>query len=85
MPLYHSYDNVISAICGLRNRGFALDFRLDKENIKCLQTGEVFPFNAMTVSSYHYFDGVDDPGNLHVVFGLFSPDGLPGILKTISK
>ena len=85
MSLYQPYDNVISAICGLRNLGFALDYRLDKENIKCLQTGDVFSFNAMTVSSYHYFDGVDDPGSLHIVYGLLSPDGMPGILKTVSK
>lgn len=77
------YRSVVSAICGLRTKGYFMDFRAESRGILCLQTKELIPKNQLKIEEYHFFDGVENPDKMHLVYAIECRNGLKGILSGI--
>lgn len=77
----YAYDTVTGALADLKKRGFATDFNLAFDKIKCSETGIcLLPSQFEIVESYR-FEGNTDPGDESIVLAVAAKDGsLKGVL-----
>ena len=73
-----SYDTITEAVAGLRQRGFAKDFNLEKNCIIC--DDEKFHPEDFEIVEIYRFEGNSDPADEAVVYGIESKKGDKGIL-----
>jgi hypothetical protein len=72
------YDTVSEAVNGLKKRGFVVDFNLCENCLVC-EAGKFTPEQFSIVETYR-FEGVSDPSDEAVVYGIESVNGLKGVL-----
>jgi hypothetical protein len=72
------YDTVSSAVNGLRERGYVIDFNLSDNCLIC--EGAKFDAADFEIVEVHRFEGQTDPADEAVVFAIESNTGLKGIL-----
>lgn len=74
------YDTMVEALAGLRDRGYDLDFNLKEELIEASTTGSKFyPKDFKIVEAYR-FEGMSNPDDNSVVYGIEAADGSKGVL-----
>ena len=74
----YTYDTLSEAINGLRQRGFTIDFNLEDNCIIC-HAGK-FNTDDFEIVEIYRFEGMTDPGDEEVIYGIESKTGLKGIL-----
>jgi hypothetical protein len=75
-----SYDTVTQAVSGLKQRGYAIDFNIDKESIACKENGIRLAPAEFEISEIHRFEGNSDPADEAIVYAIESKHGHKGIL-----
>jgi hypothetical protein len=73
-----TYDTVTAAVEGLRQRGYTLDFNLEKNCIAC--GPHRFGPEHFEITETYRFEGNSDPGDEAVVYAIESNEGHKGVL-----
>ena len=74
----YSYDTVIEAINGLRQRGYTKDFNLEENCIVCHE--EKFHPEDFEITEVYRFEGESNPEDEAVVYAIESNKGDKGFL-----
>ncbi len=74
----YSYDTVTEAVNGLKKRGFSLDFNLQENCIVCQE--HRFAADDFEIVEVYRFEGISDPADEAIVYGIESTNGLKGVL-----
>ena len=60
-------------------RGFPEDFRAVDGRLQVIGTGERFrPEDLVILREYHRFEGISDPDDMAIVYGIETADGVRG-------
>lgn len=73
-----SYDTVTEAVNGLKARGFKVDFNLRENCIIC--DDQRFDPREFEIREVYRFEGITDPADQAIVYGIESQSGLKGVL-----
>jgi hypothetical protein len=74
------YKSMAQAVDGLRQRGFTTEFAVNKESGQVTAGDQAFQSDELTIVEHHRFEGMSDPDDSSVVYGLEAPNGLRGVL-----
>ena len=72
------YLTVACAVDGLTRRGFTEDFRVVDGTLRATGTRETFRPEELVISEFHRFEGISDPDDMAIVYGLEARNGLRG-------
>ena len=75
-----SYDTVTEALNGLKQRGYVIDFNIEKDCIACHRTNTVLTPAEFEITEVHRFEGNSDPADEAVVYAIESKHGEKGVL-----
>ncbi|MGH7313813.1 MAG: hypothetical protein ACREJV_11610 [Candidatus Rokuibacteriota bacterium] len=64
----------------LSRRGFTEHFKVVDGRLRAVGKGETFPPDRVMVSEYHRFEGVSDPDDMAIVYGIETRNGIRGTL-----
>ncbi len=68
------------AMNDLARRGFTEQFMVANRRLRALESGETFPADQVTISEYHRFEGVSDPDDMSILYGIETQSGIRGTL-----
>jgi hypothetical protein len=74
------YATVAGAVDGLARRGFTEGFRVVDGRLRVLGTGKALRTEDLVIREYHRFEGISDPDDMAIVYGVESKDGVRGTL-----
>lgn len=74
------YATVAGAVDGLARRGFTEGFRVVDGRLRVLGTGKALRAEDLVIREYHRFEGISDPDDMAIVYGVESKDGVRGTL-----
>jgi hypothetical protein len=69
-----------SAIEELVGRGFIANFGVVDDRLRAFDTGKTFEAHEVVIREYQRFEGVSDPDDMAIVYGIESLDGTRGSL-----
>ncbi len=79
----YQYDTVVSALDGLKKRGYVLDFNIDFDKLKCLQNDRCLSPAEFAITEVYRFEGDTNPSDEDVVYAVESSDGtLKGVVTS---
>lgn len=79
----YTYDTVVDALNGLRERGFTIDFNIAFDKIICSENKHSLNPTDFEITEMHRFEGDTDPGDENVVYAVESKDGkLRGVITS---
>jgi len=64
----------------LTRRGFTEHFQVVDRSLRAVGKGESFPSDRVMVSEFHRFEGVSDPDDMAILYGIETRSGLRGTL-----
>lgn len=70
-----NYDTVVSALAGLKNRGYTLDFNIAFDKITCSTSGLCLNPDQFEIVAVYRFEGDTNPDDEDVVYAIESKDG----------
>jgi hypothetical protein len=70
--------DVACAVNDLTRRGFPEDFRAVDGRLQVIGTGERFRPEDLVILEYHRFEGISDPDDMAIVYGIESATGARG-------
>lgn len=77
----YSYETVSESLTDLKKRGFATDFNLAFDNVKCAESGVCLSPSQFEIVEFYRFEGNTDPGDEAVVYAIASKDNsMKGVL-----
>lgn len=76
----NSYDTLTAALNDLNNRGFSVDFNMNRDSIYCKSLGEAFGPDDFEIIEFYRFEGNTDPADQSIVYALETRSGLKGVL-----
>ena len=77
----HTYDSLLDALNGLKQRGYTIDFNLAFNHVKCNETGVCLSPSQFEITEHHRFEGISNPEDSSIVFAIESKDGtMKGVL-----
>lgn len=79
MPRPDSYRTLSEAVNDLQHRGFKLDFNLLNDGLADNE-GRFLSPDDFEIVEFYRFEGQSDPGDMSIVYGIESKDGLRGVL-----
>lgn len=74
------YGTLTSAIDGLRERGYTYDFKQCEHHLTCEKLEKDFKPTNFTIKHVYRFEGMTNPSDNSVVYGIEADDGTKGIL-----
>jgi hypothetical protein len=78
----YTYETVVEAVNGLKQRGYTIDFNLEADRIFCPRTPLALKPNEFEIAEYYRFEGPSDPADEAAVYAIESRNGQKGILVT---
>jgi hypothetical protein len=72
------YLTVACAVDDLTRRGFTEDFRVVDGRLRAIRAGETVRPEDLVIREYHRFEGVSDPDDMAIVYGVEARNGLRG-------
>jgi hypothetical protein len=78
----YTYDTVVEAIQGLRERGYSIDFNLEPDRLICHETPISLRPSDFEIVEVYRFEGNSDPADEAAVYAIQSLDGRKGLLVT---
>jgi hypothetical protein len=69
-----------SAIDGLADAGFVEHFGVSNGALRSFDSGKSFRAAELVIREYHRFEGVSDPDDMSIVYGIEGPGGIRGTL-----
>ena len=76
----YTYDTVVEAVKGLKQRGFTIDFNLEADRISCQQTPLSLTPADFEITEFYRFEGESDPADEAIVYAIESKEGQKGVL-----
>ncbi|WP_276135125.1 phosphoribosylpyrophosphate synthetase [Polluticoccus soli] len=76
----YAYDTLSEAVNDMRKRGYKEDFNLEPNCISCAQLDLQLHPEHFTVEEFYRFEGISNPDDNSIVYGITSKDGVMGIL-----
>lgn len=73
-------SDVAGAIDELTRRGFPENLRVAHGSVQVVRTGERLRSEDLVIRAYYRFEGVSDPDDLAIVYGIESKSGPRGVL-----
>ncbi len=70
----HSYDTVVAAINGLKQRGYSLDFNLAFDKLTCRDNDICLKPEDFEITEVYRFEGETNPSDEDVVYAVESKD-----------
>src|SRR6266850_6821530 len=70
------YATVACAVDGLGRRGFTEGFRVVDGGLRAIGTGKTIRTEDLVIREFHRFEGISDPGDMAIVYGIEGKDGL---------
>ncbi|MEO7264553.1 MAG: phosphoribosylpyrophosphate synthetase [Ferruginibacter sp.] len=70
----HSYDTVVGAINGLKQRGYSLDFNLAFDKLTCSDNDICLNPGDFEITEVYRFEGETNPSDEDVVYAVESKD-----------
>lgn len=77
-----TYDTVVEAVKGLKQRGYSIDFNLEPDRLVCHQTPLSLAPSDFEITEFYRFEGNSDPDDEAVVYAIESENGQKGLLVT---
>jgi hypothetical protein len=74
------YATVAGAVAGLARRGFTEEFGVVDGRLRVLGTGKALRAEDLVIREYHRFEGISDPDDMAIVYGIEEKDGVRGTL-----
>lgn len=74
------YDTLAEAVNGLKQRGYTIDFNIERDRIVCHKTPLVLQPHQFEITEVYRFEGDTDPADEAVVFAIESKEGEKGVL-----
>jgi hypothetical protein len=78
----YTYDTVVEAVQGLKQRGFTIDFNLEPDRLVCNETSLSLRPSDFEIAEVYRFEGNSDPADEAAVYAIESADGRKGLLVT---
>ena len=78
----YTYDTVVEAVKGLKQRGFTIDFNLEADCLMCPNTPLSLKPAEFEITEFYRFEGPSDPGDEAAVYAIESKGGQKGVLVT---
>ncbi|HEV2483604.1 MAG TPA: hypothetical protein VGS79_28255 [Puia sp.] len=78
----YTYDTVVEAVKGLKQRGYTIDFNLEADRIFCGKTPLSLKPADFEITEYYRFEGPSDPADEAAVYAIEARDGRKGVLVT---
>lgn len=79
----YTYDTVVDAINGLRQRGYKIDFNIAFDKIICSENKYSLNPGDFEITEMYRFEGNTDPSDEDVLYAVESKDGkLKGIISS---
>jgi len=78
----YTYDTVVEAVKGLKQRGYSIDFNLEPGSLVCHQTPLSLSPADFEITEFYRFEGNSDPDDEAVVYAIESANGQKGLLVT---
>ena len=72
------YLTVACAVDDLTRRGFTEDFRAVDGKLRTSGTGETVTPEDLVIREYHRFEGISDPDDMAIVYGVEASNGVRG-------
>ncbi len=72
------YLTVACAVDELTRRGFTEDFRAVDGKLRAIGTGAAVAPEELVIREYHRFEGISDPDDMAIVYGVEARNGLRG-------
>jgi len=76
----YTYDTVVEAVKGLKQRGYSIDFNLEPGRLVCHQTPLSLTPEDFEITEVYRFEGNSDPDDEAVVYAIESANGQKGLL-----
>ena len=70
-----SYDTVVEALKGLKEKGFTLDFNILFDSIKCEEQSICLNPHEFEIVEFFRFEGDTNPSDEDIVYAIESKDG----------
>ena len=64
----------------LASRGFEEHFMLANGRLRAASSGKTFAADQVVITEYHRFEGVSDPDDMAILYGIETRNGLRGAL-----
>jgi hypothetical protein len=64
----------------LRRRGFTEQFKVVGGKLRAVESGKVFGADQVVIAEYHRFEGVSDPDDMAILYGIETRSGIRGTL-----
>jgi hypothetical protein len=74
------YLTLAGAVDGLRGSGFVEHFGVSGGALRSFDSGTRFGAAELVIREYHRFEGVSDPDDMSIVYGIESQSGVRGTL-----
>ena len=79
----HTYDTVVDAINGLKQRGYKIDFNIAFDKLICSENKHCLNPSEFEITETYRFEGNTNPSDEDVVYAVESKDGkLKGIVTS---
>ena len=78
----YTYDTVVEAVQGLKQRGYTIDFNLEPDRLICHETPLSLGPADFEIAEVYRFEGNSDPADEAAVYAIESMDGRKGMLVT---
>ena len=77
----YTYDTVVAAINGLKERGYSIDLNLAFDKLICSKSGVSLEPGDFEITAVYRFEGETNPSDEDVVYAVESKDGkIKGVL-----
>ena len=76
----YTYDTVVEAVKGLKQRGYSIDFNLESDRISCHETPLSLTPADFEITEFYRFEGESDPADEAIVYAIESKEGQKGVL-----
>lgn len=74
----NQFETLTEALADLHQRSFKNSFEVLENGAKCIETGEIFEPENITIEEYHRFEGESNPDDMSVVYAISTKTGLKG-------
>src|SRR6266446_10870188 len=77
------YLTVAAAVDDLTRRGFTEDFHVVDGKLRATGTGETVTSEDLVIREYHRFEGISDPDDMAIVYGVETVSGTRGTVVDV--
>ena len=72
------YMTLGEAVDHLTRRGFTASFRLGRNGLEVVETGQTLQPADMVIREFHRFEGISDPDDMAIVYAIEAANGVRG-------